>query len=1314
MKKNRSLNIRGTLLDRNQLNEYIEKIAAEHNIRTSSSKDTYPIPNVREDYKFILETYRLLDKHIKLGIKIHSAGEWLLDNFYIIEETVKAIEKEMPLKKYKSMIGLSNGRFEGFARSYVLAEEIVAYTDGKIDRDVIDLSLKAYQKKKFLSMDEICNIGTFFKISMISHIREVCEKIYSSQIQKYKVESIIERVIDGKSGNERKFKNISNVRVFSESELKYPFIEYMSYKLKVYGKKAIEYQSILEKEVLKLGLTLSDVIQKEHLYIANLKIKIGNCITSIKAVNRISFSELFSYINVSEEILRMDPAEVYPQMDQDSKSYYRAKIEEISKESKISEIYICEKIIELCKRYENYADITEKKKAHVGYYLIDEGMPELKNALEMKHYSKMKKETVSRLYIACNVVVPMYLDFLICSKIYLKFGLAFFSILLWLILYIPISEIFLRILNYVLGKVKKPTRIPKISYEEGIPEEQATFVVIPTIVKSEEKIKEMFEKLEVYYLANKSENLYFALLGDCSEEKCETMNFDKKVIEYGKKCVEELNQKYSDFSFPKFHFLYRKRVWNACEKSYIGWERKRGLLVTFNKYIKGKMKDNFLVNTIEAQKDNLPEIKYIITLDSDTNLGLETAQKLIGAMSHVLNIPVIKDNKVVDGYGIMQPRIGLDLDLAKKSKFIELFSIQGGIDFYTNAISDIYQDYFGEGIFTGKGIYDVDVYNQILDGEISENTVLSHDLLEGNFLRCGLLTDVMLLDGYPLRYIPYILRNHRWTRGDWQIAKWLRSSRLNEISKFKIWDNLRRSLANVFAFVGVIVGNLAYFSNKKLGIGIMLISILSVIISYILDAVNYIVFKESNVEGAVYAYKKFSKDMKNSTISLFRMILNILFLPYEMFKNLDAICRSLYRMKTKTKLLEWTTAEDADKNSKTDLTSYFVQMKANVIIGILFLFFGNPISTVLGILWIVAPVAAWYISLDKSQENEISNENAEYLKTIGKSTWQFFKDHINEENHYLMTDNYQEDRKKKVVDRTSSTNIGLELLAIISAYDLGYIDAKEAIDTIYKVVETINILAKWNGHLYNWYNTKTLEPLIPRYVSTVDSGNLIGYLYIVKQFLKENNEENKLDNLIQNITDLINNTDFSKLYSPENKLMSIGYNLEDDELTDSYYDFLASEARQASLVAIAKGDVPSKVWNNLSRTLTTLKGYKGLISWTGTAFEYLMPNINLKRYEGSLLDEASRFAVLSQIEYAKKLGIPWGISESAFNLRDLNSNYQYKAFGIPWLGLKRGLEEDIVVSPYSTFLSLFDATEEGIKNLKYLEKEGAKRKIWIL
>ena len=1299
MKNYKELNIRGALLDKNQLGIYMEKIAAEHNIANNSIKNTYPISKLISDYRFILETYKLLNRHIKLEIKVHSAGEWILDNFYIIEEAVKSIEKELNIKKYKNMIGISNGRYKGFARAYVLAEEIVAFTDCKIDRETIDLALNAYQRKRFLSMEEINNIGIFLKISIISHIKEICEKIYSSQIQKYRVENIIERIVEQKNIKDMKFINSKN-KYIVDNKYKYPFIEYMSYRLKKYGKKAIIYQEILEKEVEKLGLTISDVIQKEHFSIANLKITIGNCIKSIRDINRINFNELFGYMNVSEEILKLDPANVYNYMDQESKGYYRRIIENISKKTKISEIYISEKIIELSRRYENYNSLEENKKAHVGYYLVDKGLKELKEKLEIKSFFEFNNKSKEKLYIASNIVFPLYFDFIISIFIYLKLNNLLFSIITLLIMYVPISEIFVRILNYLLSKFKSPTLIPKINYEKGIPEENSTFIIIPTILKSKEKVKEMIEKLEVYYLANKSENLYFALLGDCSEEDKESTEFDDEVIKFGINYTEKMNQKYKKDGFNRFHFLYRKRTWSNSEKSYIGWERKRGLIVTFNNYIKNKIENNFLANTIESEKEKLPNIKYIITLDSDTNLNLESAGKLIGAMSHVLNKPIIKDEKVVDGYGIMQPRIGMDLELSKKSYFVELYSLQGGIDFYTNAISDIYQDYFKEGIFTGKGIYDVDVYNKILENEIPENTVLSHDLLEGNFLRCGLITDIMLLDGYPTKYIPYVLRNHRWVRGDWQIIRWLKSPRLNKLSKYKIYDNLRRSLIHVFSFLGI------FFSLIIKCKTILLLSILSIIVTYILDIINYIIFKESTLEGTVYAHKKFSKDLGTIQTSAIKIILELSFFPYQMYKNIDAIIRSIYRMKTRTKLLEWVTAEDGEKKTKTELKYYYNEMKINWITGILSLFIKKYIINILGILWILGPIFAWYISLEKNYKKDIGEKDKKYLEEIGKKTWEFFEDYINEENNYLMIDNYQESRNKKIVDRTSSTNIGLEYLAIISAYDLGFIKFKKAIEYIESLTNTVNMLSKWNGHLYNWYNTKTLMPLIPRYISTVDSGNFVGYLYIVKQFLIENKNKCDLQNLIDNITSIIENTDFSKLYSNEDKLLSIGFNLEDNKLTDSYYDFLASEARQASLVAIAKKDIPVKHWNNLSRTLTNLKKYKGLISWTGTAFEYLMPNINIKRYPGSLLDEASKFAVMSQIEYAKKLGLPWGISESAFNLKDLNNNYQYKAFGVPWLGLKRGLDEDWVISPYSTFLSLEDEPQKGTENLRYIEDEG--------
>ena len=1302
MKRYRTLHISGALLDKNQLANYMEKIASDHNVRNYSEADTYPIPALKENYEKILETYRLLNKHIRLGIKIHSAGEWILDNFYIIEENVKEIQKELTPKKYKSMVGIANGKYEGFARSYCIASEIVAFSDGKIDSETIDVVLRAYQNKKLLSMQEIWNMGIFLKLALIAQIADISEKIYSSQIQKYRAESIIERALENLDGRNKIFMPINPITVL-ENEPKYPFIEYMSYKLNMYGKKAQNYQEIFEKEVAKMGITVSEVVQKEHFYIANLKITIGNCIKSLKEIGRINFGELFSHINGAEEILNLDPLGVYPKMDEESKAYYRGKLEKLAKKHKISEIYIAEKILELCNLQEQTDGLENERKCHVGYYLIDDGITELYKALEIKPKLKFSKEEKSRLYVSSIIIGSLYIDFLISVCLYFKIRNSFITMISAVLIYIPIHEIFIRVLNYVLSKFVKPTLLPKLDFEKEIPKDASTFVVIPTILSSSKKVREMMHKLEVYYLANRQNNLYFALLGDCTEEKEECLDVDKEIINAGVTESKRLNEKYNT---TKFFFLYRKRTWNSCENAYIGWERKRGLLSSFNLYIKNKIPNNFLTNTIDEIKENLPSIKYIITLDGDTNLSLETAGKLIGTMEHILNKPIIKDKRVQKGFGIAQPRIGLDLELAQKTKFIELYSMQGGIDCYTNAISDVYQDCFGEGIFTGKGIYNVDVYNEILDNEIPENTVLSHDLLEGNFLRCALITDILLLDGFPTGYLPYIMRNHRWVRGDVQIVSWLKSKRLKFLDKFKIYDNLRRSLVSTFSLILIISAFLMFDYSRVLYRMFLSVGILSSTISYIIDLLNYIIFKESYIEGAVYADKKFSKDKGSIEISLCRILLQIMFLPYEAFENMDAIFRSLYRKKHNCKMLEWVTAEDGEKNKKTTLKDYYLEMKILPIFGLFFMLANMFWIKILGALWLVGPIFAWYISLDNNKEIEIENEDRKYLENIGSRTWKFFENNINEENNYLIIDNYQDDREKKVVNRTSSTNIGLELLAIVSAYDLGYINYKSAVKLISKIINTINNLSKWNGHLYNWYNTKTLEPLTPHYISSVDSGNFVGYLYVLREFLIENKNKQNTKSLINNITEIIKNTDFSYLYNPKTKLLSVGFSLEDNKLTDSYYDFLASEARQASLVAIAKKDIPVKHWNNLSRTLTSLNKYKGLVSWSGTAFEYLMPNLNLQRYKGSLLDEASQFAIMSQIEYVKELDLPWGISESAFNLKDLNNNYQYKAFGIPWLGFKRGLENDFVISPYSTFLSLEYAKKLGINNLKWLEAEG--------
>ena len=1330
-------------------------------------------------------------EHIKLGIPIHPAGEWLLDNFYMLEETYKTVIKELPLKKYTSFLGISNGTYKGFARIYVLASQIVAYTDNRIDSQTIAQLLNAYQRKKTLSMNEIWSIGIFIQIALIENIKDICEKIYYSQMQKYRVENILERLIENKE--ELKFKNLTEYRqnIKGYGEMKYPFIEYMSFRLKKYGKVAYSYINILEEQVNKLGTSIDEVIRKEHFDIALKKVSMANSILSIKELLRMDFDKIFQNINEVEEILKKDPAKVYEKMDYKTKELYRNTVKEISEKTKISEIYIANKIIEICNKVEDVTDrehqnivktiasnnhesevskvnnnyktkadtqisrktinIKNEKQRHVGYYLIGDGKQELINKLTGRKKNRITGIIKAKIYVSSIWISSIIFDLIFSIVIFKQFLIVdttfsiITSILFFFIGLIPIQEIVSQIIKYFLGKIVKPKVIPKLDMQNnGVPEEYSTFVVIPTIIKDKEKVSSLMKKLEIYYLANKSKNIYFALLGDCTSGQNKDEKYDEEVILEGLKQEELLNKKYKteEGKLPKFSFIYRKRFWNGKEECYLGWERKRGLLTQFNEYILGNEENVFRVNTIENWKKknniiNIPKIKYVITLDADTELVLNTGLDLIGAMAHVLNKPELneKENCVINGHAIIQPRVGVNLESSRKSIFTKIFAGNGGVDPYTNAISDIYQDNFGEGIFTGKGIYDLSVFSKVLKNEIPENTVLSHDLLEGSYLRCGLATDIMLMDGYPHSYSSYKKRQHRWIRGDFQIYSWIKKNiidrkelkkenPLNFLSKYKIFDNLVRAIlpiSTIMLIVIFLILNLVYEVNVFLP---LIVAITSTIIPTIIDLVNRIIFRKEGNE-----YQKYFEPTINSFLSsILRGIISLIVLPDKAYSTLDAILRSIYRMKVSDKhLLEWTTSEDAEKQSKTDLKSYYINMLPNVILGSLFMLFGvkNVLSLIIGISWVSTPIFMWYISRkeeEKSKLQELSKDDKNYLLEIGKKTWLYFKDSINEKNNFLPPDNYQEDRKPITVQRTSCTNIGLGLLAVASSYDLGYENLHDTLELLSKMLEVVESLPKWNGHLYNWYSTKDLQPLSPRYISTVDSGNFISYVYVLKSFYKEvkgkilnddkltQEEKQKelalipywVDNPIDEIP--IAKADFNKLYDKQKNLFSIGFNIEDNKLTDSYYDLLASEARNASFIAIARKDVPAKHWYSLNRTLTASNGYKGLISWSGTAFEYLMPNINMKKYKGSLLDESCKFMIKNQKEYAKKLDIPWGFSETAFNMKDLNNNYQYKAIGIPWLGLKRGLEDDIVVATYASVLAVTEKPKEVIKNLKQLEE----------
>ena len=739
MKKNRILNVNGAVIDKYQLEKYMQKLASSHSLKNKCDKNTYPVPRVKENYEYIYMVFKLLNEHLKSDIPIHPAGEWILDNFYIIEKTVKTIIKDLSPKKYTNFIGIEDGADYGFARIYVLATQIVSYTDAKIDDEILKDLLKAYQTKKTLNMEEIWNIGLFLQIALIENIRNVCEKIYSSQIQKYKVENIIERLIENRSEDKLKYKNVPYYKTknLGYGEMKYPFIEHMSYRLRSYGRRAYKFINVLEDEVSKMGTSVEDVIKKEHFDIAVRKVSIGNSIISINKLSRINFLQIFEEINGVEEILKNDPAKIYDKMDYKTKINYRNKIKELSKKTKISEIYIAKKCIELASQ-----KYQQSKKNHIGYYLIDEGKKELLYNITGKKINILNSKTKTRIYILLIWSITAIICGFYSNIIKIRTENIFYAFLIFIFLLIPIQSILTQLIQYIASKIIKPKIIPKLEITNNIPQKYSTIVIIPTIIKSKEKISELIKKMEVYYLANKSDNIYFTLLGDCSTSSKEIEEFDNELSDFGVQLVDNLNKKYTDNVFPKFNFIYRKRLWNDKEESFFGYERKRGYINQFNEYILNNTKFEWFENTIEKWKTennkNIPQIKYIITLDADTDLVLNSAFELIGSMAHILNLPILNstNDRVIEGYGIIQPRVGVGLEESNKNLFTKIFAGLGGTDCYSDAVSDFYQDNFGEGIFTGKGIYDLDVFSKILNNEFPENTVLSHDLLEGCYLRC--------------------------------------------------------------------------------------------------------------------------------------------------------------------------------------------------------------------------------------------------------------------------------------------------------------------------------------------------------------------------------------------------------------------------------------------------------------------------------------------------------------------------------------------------------------------------------------------------
>lgn len=1213
--------------------------------------------------------YRKLINKAKSNYIIGSINEWIVDNFYLIVEQEKHINNDYLSREIRR---IPTARKE---KIYNLVESILEACDFNVNKKQLFSELKKYQEENndYFSYLEINLIYIFLRMIIIMRLHKLSLKLNNRLNEQEKIERLF------KVG-----KTSIDLDLPKDIENHYYYIELLNNKLKQLGNSADDAFEELNRVLEKHNLSLKEVISESQNDLAKDNILMVNIFSSIKKVSKFKLEYLYEKISFTEQLLIRED-NIYNNLYEDNKFDYRNKIIKEAKRKKINEYDYAKKLIDVAKKEEN---------KHIGWFLFKKPNYELRIVL----------------YILGIVVGTVFLSLVLAN---------FLGKPLFFLLVIPVSSLVIEIINQILMKIVPTKRLFKLKFEDKIPKEYSTMVVIPTIIKDTAKVRAMFEALETYYLSNKSDNLYFTLLGDASSEDKKLVGNEEEIKQAGIKKVNELNEKYGK---KIFYFIYRNRFYSESEECYLGFERKRGALHHFNKLLLGKLskeerEELFYVDTFD---DFDVPIKYVITLDTDTKLVLNTVFKLVGAMAHPMNQPVLSKDKrkVIDGYAIMQPRIGIDVLVTNKSQYSQLYAGLGGLDTYTTACFDLYQDVFGEGSFVGKGIYDLEVFDEVLGDAFPDNLILSHDLLEGNYLRCGFLSDVELFDDYPSSYLNDAARHHRWNRGDWQIISWLKRKVRNRkkekvknpvtiLEKWKIFDNLRRSLVSFFLLLIIFYGFSIGIQSPIYYIGLVAIIIATPIFFYLLNRLIY-----------RHKYDLFLKYYLNLIRGIFAVVnkslIQFALLPYETELYIDSICKALYRMYiSKKRLLNWITAEEIEKMLKNTLKTYLLAFRINYIAAILLVIFTAIFkieyiyfALIIAVFWLLAPVLLYHISRPiKSDTQNLNTDQKRELFELAARTWKYFSNLLNEENNYLIPDNYQFNRASRVDDKTSPTNIGFSLVSIVSAAEFDLISKNEAIKLIGNILKTVNKLEKWNGHLYNWYNIKTCEKMYPFFISSVDNGNFIASLYVVKGFLKHYGGQ-ELQYLVDH---LIEEMKFKMLYNQETDVFSIGYQGSDQTLLPYSYNNFASESRLTSFIAIAKGDVPYKHWFCLDKTLTRYKFYKGVASWMGSAFEYFMPLIFMKTFKHTLLDETYYFAYYAHREFMREIDpdLPWGISEAACDELDDSENYKYRSFGIPYLKLRESSKDyRIVVSPYSSIMAISIADKEVYNNIQKFKKLG--------
>ncbi len=1090
-----------------------------------------------------------------------------------------------------------------------------------------------------------------------------------------------------------------------------------------YGPRLSAVRAAVDAHLVAQQTAPDDAIRGEHQRQAAAQVSVANVITSLRLCSTLDWSQYFESVSLVEGVLQRDPAGVYGSMDFLSRDRYRQAVEDLADGTGEAQLRVALRTVESARQAAESG--LAGPALHVGYHLIGRGRADLEADVA---YRPRPTRRLRRFFFA-HATAAYLGSIAVLTALLLGLGFAYARqhtaspwALAWvaLLLLLPASDVAIAVVQTLCARLAPPRRLPRLDFQAGVPEDARTMVVVPTLLTSVERASELLEHLEVLALGNLDPRVHFAILSDFADAPAREMPPDEAILSTTRAGVEALNARHSEGRNDRFFLVHRVRQWNPGEGVWMGWERKRGKIEEWNRLLRGATDTSFSVEAGDAGV--FPSVRYCITLDSDTRLPRDAAKKLIGIAAHPLNRPHFdaRLGRVTQGYGILQPRVSVTMASAAGSLFARLYAGHTGVDPYTTAVSDTYQDLFAEGIFTGKGLYDVDAFVAALEGRVPENALLSHDLFEGLYARTALVTDIEVVDDYPASVLAHARRQHRWVRGDWQILWWLfpfvptrsglQRNRLPLISRWKIFDNLRRSLLAPATVTLLLLGWTALPGSPVVWTAALLAALAFPLYPLVVKSA-----RGPRPQQPWRVFLRLAREDANTAVA--QVGLHLTFLANQAWQRAHAIGLTLVRLAaTQGRMLEWeTAAASAEREGRLSGARVFVrEMIASPLIALLGLVLAwlarpaaLPAAAPVLVLWAAAPFIAYALSRPvPERRRELGPEDRAFLERVARETWRYFEAFMGPEDHGLPADNFQETPEPRVAHRTSPTNIAMGLLATLAAHDLGFIGTDDLAGRIDTTLTTIEGLERHEGHLLNWYDTESLAPLPPRYVSTVDSGNLAGALMTLAEGLREAG----LEDLARRAAALADGMSFRFLYDPQRRILSLGYRLADAEgpgrLDPGYYDLLASEARLASFIAIARGDLPETHWFHLGRLVTSVDGTPTLLSWSATLFEYLMPLLVMKSYPETLLDQSCRMAVRRQIEYAAGREVPWGISECAYNLVDRHENYQYKAFGVPGLGLKRGLGDELVVAPYATALAAMLEPQRAVRNLRRLSERG--------